>query len=138
MPSDLLSAGLAHGSCPCGPAVHGSCPCDPAPSRLECGLAAQMHLISDVLKHHSATTLRNFIEGAHLFMESNPKQRQESSEMEFSRTKHPLYAGHAWWHVVSHGRVADGGTCRGWWCVSCTCGTAAAELTHAQASPSAV
>ena len=45
LPSGLLSAGLAHGSCTCGPAVHGSCPCDPAASRLEFGLAVQMHFI---------------------------------------------------------------------------------------------
>ena len=36
--------------------------------------------IADGLKHRSA--LRNFIEGAHLFIESNPKQRHEISEME--------------------------------------------------------
>ena len=41
----LTVCGVAHGARPCGPVAHEPCPCGPAPSRLECGLAAQLHFI---------------------------------------------------------------------------------------------
>ena len=63
------------------------------------------------LKHRyvyrSALRIRSFIEGAHLFIESNPKQRQESSEMERSTPHMHATIGGMWaimagWRMVAH------------------------------------
>ena len=65
------------------------------------------------LKHRSA--LRSFIEGAHLFIESNPKQRQEASEMNRS-TPHMHAAIGVMWTIMAGWQMAwqiyiDGGAC---------------------------